>query len=195
MRALSAWLGAIALICVFAPVANATAIYSFAGNIGAPGGGVYSIGITVTDAIANGGSFNFHVVGAGSGCDPAAPLNCIITGDPTGFVSLTESRGETFSFPSHILGTLNLAFTVSGGVAGGSVTMLGALTDLNASFGPAGLSGTVGGDGLPCFGTRRCPLTPFVSAVPEPSTFALFLAAIAILFAGISSGRVGCRRS
>jgi hypothetical protein len=189
MRTLSAGLFAIAMTWMFAPAASANAIYTFSGNIGAPGGGIASIGISVTDAIANGGSLNFDVTGGGGfgGCDPATHLNCFITGDPTGFVSLTEFN-ETFAFPNNILGHLNLNFSVSGGVASGHVIAFGALTDLNAGFGPAGLSGTIASDNLPCFGFNPCQITPLASSVPEPSTFAVVLAAIAALFAMVRTG-------
>jgi hypothetical protein len=200
MRTLSACLFAAALSCLFAPAANANAIYSFSGNIVGPNSNVgnFSIAITVTDAIANGGSFNFHVVGAGGfgGCVPTAPTNCFITGDPTGFVSLTESRGETFAFPNNILGTLDLAFAVSGGVASGFLNQLGAYTDLTAGFEPAGLSGTIYGDGLElaCPDRQRCTLSPAGSAVPEPSTWVMLLAALGFLFFVMKGGLAFKRR-
>jgi len=169
--------------CLGAATANANAIYNYSGNIGSPGSGLFSFDFEVTDAVVAAGHTDFRVTGGASpNCFLTPPTSCLITGDPTGFVSAGASGSgsfDYFAFPS-VLGTyiVDIKFA-SDGMATRTVTGLGAFLEYNVSFGSDGLGGTFQAETAPCNGSanRTCQITP----IPEGPTLPVLIAGLSML--------------
>src|SRR5882724_8648885 len=83
-----------ALVLGVCQPASANVIYSFIGTLSGPFDGGFGPDLVVTDAAAASGSMKFTISLLGLTCGPTSPPYpqvCDITGDPSGFVSLTNN--------------------------------------------------------------------------------------------------------
>jgi hypothetical protein len=183
------------IVSAWSGVASADAMYVFNGIAANAFGDTYTIHetLTVTDQALHIGHLSFSVSGAF--CNPSQPQPgnpCFITGDPTGFVSISDCCfSSTF-----VDGTLSLgvSFNQDGTLTGG-LDLFGTVVTKNISGTGVNWSGIYSADGARCNGPPPtlqpdCSVTGSWSGptnIPEPSTLMLFVSGIA---AGVSLYRL-----
>ena len=176
------WLAVVAaFFAASAARADTTYIYTGTYSSGITVVGPFNLDLTVTDALATGGSLSFIVSGFGTGCTLVSPTTCTITGDPTGFISLSDNLFDNYAFPD-IFGSLLVNLTFTGTGPSGGLVANGLDTNLSLGIGPNALAGSLQTDPPACSPDSRNFCTVSAIRVPEPPGLMLMFAGLMALF-------------
>jgi hypothetical protein len=158
--------------------AFANVLYTFYGNLSGAYNGPFQETLVVTDAAVEAGGLSFSIRSPGLLCGPSSPpyfIVCLVTGDPSGFVSLTDSSFTSTTGFGSIL-NVGLEFNPDGTLTG-FITEHGENQDLVISGSEFDWTGALSSDRLSLCG--NCSVAGYWATslplpVPEPPTIALF---------------------